>query len=118
MLVQVGQLLPHSKDILGKLGDGSDGRDASVFPLLLDSQLRDQTDRRHVSAPDCLDLINCTESFVAKQFIKVSNDLVEESDALNTLVVPVQLGVELVEVGNAGKNHPHPCVRLAVQLLK
>ena len=118
MLIEVGQLLPHPKDVLCKLGDSCDCRDASILPLLLDAQLRNQADRCHISASDRLDLINCPEPLVAEQLIEVGNDLVEESDTLDTLVVPVQLCVELVEVGDACKDHPHPRVRLAVQLLE
>ena len=118
MLIEVGQLLPHPKDVLCKLGDGCDCRDASILPLLLDTQLRNQANRCHISASNRLDLINRPEPLVAKELIEVGNDLVEESDTLDTLVVPVQLCVELVEVGDACKDHPHPRVRLAVQLLE
>ena len=38
-------------------------------------------------------------------------------DALHALVIPVQLGVELVEVGDGGEDDADPIVRLAVQLL-
>ena len=44
--------------------------------------------------------------------------VIKSPEALNALVVAVKLGVELVEVGDAGKDDPHPRVRLAVQLLK
>ena len=38
-------------------------------------------------------------------------------DALDALVVPVQLCVELMEVCNGGKYDTHPGVRLTVQFL-
>ena len=39
-------------------------------------------------------------------------------DALDALVVPVQLCVELMEVCDGGKYDTHPGVRLTVQFLK
>ena len=39
-------------------------------------------------------------------------------DALDALVVAVQLGVELVEVGDGGEDDAHPGVGLAVQFLR
>ena len=39
-------------------------------------------------------------------------------DALDALVVPVQLCVELVEVGDGGEYDAHSCVGLTVQFLE
>lgn len=49
--------------------------------------------------------------------VKVSNNLVEQPQALHALVVPVQLHVELVVVGNGGEDHADALVRLVVQVL-
>lgn len=49
--------------------------------------------------------------------VKVSNDLVEQSQTLHTHVVSIQLDVEVVEVGNGGKQHPHLSVGLVIQIL-
>lgn len=50
--------------------------------------------------------------------IKVSDDLIEEPETLNTHVVPVQLDVEVVEVGDGGEQHSDLSVGLIVQVLE
>lgn len=54
---------------------------------------------------------------VAFYLIKVSNDLIQESEALHSHVVPVQLDVEIVEVRDGGKQDAYLCVGLIVQIL-
>lgn len=49
--------------------------------------------------------------------VKVSDDLVQEAQALHTHVVAVQLDVEVVEVGDGGKHDAHLRVGLVVQVL-
>ena len=58
---------------------------------------------RHVGAADGLDLLHVAELLVVEQLVEVDDDLVEESDALDSLVDV--LGVELGEVGNARKQN-------------
>ena len=49
--------------------------------------------------------------------VKICDDFVEKPKTLNTLVVEVQLDVELVEVGDAGEDDAHAGVGLAVEVL-
>lgn len=50
--------------------------------------------------------------------IKVSDDLIEQPETLDAHVVPVQLNVEVVEVGDGGEQHSNLSVGLVVQVLK
>ena len=50
--------------------------------------------------------------------IKICNDFIEQPEALDALVVEVQLDVELVKVGDAGKDHSNPGVGLTVEVLR
>lgn len=50
--------------------------------------------------------------------VKVCDDLVEEAETLNAHVVPVQLDVKVIEVGDGGKEHAHLSVGLVVQVLQ
>ena len=76
----------------------------------------DEADRGHVGGPDGLDLVHGAEAILPDQVVKVGDDLVEQSEALDALVVAVQLGVELVKVGDAGEDDADAVVRLRVQL--
>ena len=58
---------------------------------------------RHVGAADGLDLLHVPELLVVEQFVKVDDDLVEESDTFNSLVYVFR--VELGEVWNACKQN-------------
>jgi hypothetical protein len=49
--------------------------------------------------------------------VKICDDFVKKPEALNALVVEVQLDVELVEVGDAGEDNAHAGVGLAVEIL-
>lgn len=50
--------------------------------------------------------------------VKVSNDLVEQPETLNTHVVPIKLNVKVIEVGNGGKQHSNLSIRLVIQILQ
>lgn len=50
--------------------------------------------------------------------IKVCDDLVEQPQTLHSHVVPVQLDVEVVEVGDGGEQHADLSVGLVVQILQ
>ena len=49
---------------------------------------------------------------LTEKFVEVSDDLVEEAEALDALVVAVKFDVELVEVGNRRKQDPHAGITL------
>lgn len=49
--------------------------------------------------------------------IKVSNNLIQKSEALHSHVVPIQLNVEVIEIWDRGKQDTHLCVRLIIQIL-
>lgn len=49
--------------------------------------------------------------------VKVSDDLVQEAQALHPHVVAIQLDVEVIEVGDGGKHDAHLRVRLVVEVL-
>lgn len=49
--------------------------------------------------------------------VEISDDLVEQTQALHAHVVPVQLDVEVIEVGNGGEQHANLGVRLVIQIL-
>ena len=55
---------------------------------------------------------------MAFHLIKVSDDLVEETQALQPLLVDVRLCVELLEVRDGGEHHAHQVIRLVVQVLQ
>jgi len=55
----------------------------------------------------------------SKQYlVEVCDDFVEKPKTLHSLVVEVQLGVELVEVGDGSEDDAHVAVALTVQLLR
>lgn len=54
---------------------------------------------------------------LSPDLIKVGDDFIEHSQALDPLVVGVQFHVELGEVGDGGEEDGRPAVLLAVQLL-
>ena len=56
--------------------------------------------------------------FVSIYLVKVSNDFIKQPETLHALVVVVQLGVELMEVGDAGEEDADPLVTLTVELLQ
>ncbi len=118
VLVDDGQLVPHAEDVLGELGDVVDGAEAAVLALVENLVLGDEADGGHVGGPDGLDLVEGAESVVADEIIEVGDDLVQEPQALDALVVEVQLHVELVEVGDGGEEDADTGVRLAVQFLR
>lgn len=62
-------------------------------------------------------MVTLPEAVVAKELVKVGDDLVEQPEAFHTLVVEVELHVELVEVGDAGEEHAHAGVGVAVEFL-
>jgi len=49
--------------------------------------------------------------------IEVGDDLVEEPQALDSLVIHLSLGVEVCEARDGGEHHAHGVVGLRVQLL-
>lgn len=50
--------------------------------------------------------------------VEVGDDLVEEAETFHAHVVPVQLDVKVVEVGDGGEEHAHLSVGLVVQVLR
>jgi len=63
-----------------------------------------------------LQVYDATTIFI--HLIKVSDDLIEQPEALDAHVVPVQLDVEVVEVGDGGEQHSNLSVGLVVQVLE
>ena len=49
---------------------------------------------------------------LTEKFVEVSDDLVEQAEALDALVVAVKFDVELVEVGNRRKQDTHAGITL------
>lgn len=106
-----------------------------------------QTHRCHVRAADGFDLLNVFVAFLVHELgneqeagyskttwcagqardwltgetetylVEISDDLIEETQALHAHVVSIQLDVEVVEVGNGGEEHADLGVRLVVQIL-
>lgn len=60
---------------------------------------------------------NTKTSGTETHLIKIGNDLIEQPKTLHALVVPVQLHVELVVVGDGGEDHAHSLVGLVVEVL-
>ena len=71
----------------------------------------------HVCGPCWLDLFHVSEALFAEQLVKVCDDFVEQSQALDSLVVALQLHVELGEVGDGGEHDADRVALLVVQLL-
>ena len=53
-----------------------------------------------------------------EDLIKVSNNLIEKAQALDTLIVGLKLDVELGEVGDGGEDDAPAVALLVVQLLR
>jgi len=79
----------------GHSGQLEGGRHVGVRLYLVDPHVRHQTDGGHLSRADRFDLVNRAKSLLAQQLVKVGDDLVQEPQALDVLVVAVQLDVEL-----------------------
>ena len=71
----------------------------------------------HVGATNGLDLLNAAKPLLAKQLVKVCNDLIEQPHALNALVVNSALLVVLREAGDRGKHHTNLRMVFIVELL-
>lgn len=61
-------------------------------------------------------IVSVRNGFIT-DLVKVGNYLVEKTQTLHALVVPVQLHVELVVVGDGGEYDADALVRLVVQVL-
>lgn len=83
----------------------------------LDLVLRNEANDGHVGAAHGLDFVDSPEAVLLEQLVKVGNDLVEQSEALEALVRAIHLRVELVEVGHAGEYDAHFGVTLMVEFL-
>lgn len=65
------------------------------------------------------DVSSCQENGKAALYlVKVSNDLIQQSQALHSHVITIQLNVEIIEVWNGCKQDTYLCVGLIVQVLK
>lgn len=53
----------------------------------------------------------------ASHLIKVRNDLVQQSQALHSHVVAIQLDIEIVEIWDGGEQDADLCVGLIVEIL-
>lgn len=74
--------------------------------------------KRQKSHPNCQSFYKVTKQKSYKDLIKVSNDLIQQPQALHSHVVAVQLDVEIIEVWDRGKQDANLCVGLIVQILK
>lgn len=70
---------------------------ANLFVLLI--AYKKALPNYHVSGANCLNFIDRMEALIAQELIEVRNYLVEKSQTLDTLIRPIQLGVELLKVG-------------------
>ena len=52
---------------------------------------------------------------MTEEFVEIGDDLVEEAETLYALIVAVQFDVELVKVGDGGKEDADPGIALMVQ---
>lgn len=53
----------------------------------------------------------------SKYLIKIGDNLVEQTQTLDTLIVSVQFNVKLHKVWDGGKANAHAIVRLVVEIL-
>lgn len=53
----------------------------------------------------------------AAHLVKVSNNLIQQSQALHSHVVAIQFDVEIIEVWDGGKQDAYLCIGLVVQIL-
>lgn len=51
-------------------------------------------------------------------FIKISNDFVEQPEALQSFLVDVRFGVKLFKVRNGGEHDAHQVIGLVIQVLR
>lgn len=51
-------------------------------------------------------------------FIKISNDFVEQPEALQSFFVDVRLGVKLFKVRDGGEHDAHQVIGLVIQVLR
>ena len=72
---------------------------------------------RHVRGASRFDLLHVSETLFAEQLVKVGNDLVQQPEALDALVVSLQLHVELGEVWNGREHYTHRVALLVIELL-
>ena len=77
-----------------------------------------RTCRSHVSSSRGLDFFDRLKLIFLKNFVKISDDLVEESETLDALVVGLELDVELRKVGDRREQDAHAVTLLVVELLK
>lgn len=49
--------------------------------------------------------------------IKVGYDLIEQTEALQSFLIDIRLGVELFKVRDGGEHHTHGLVRLVIKVL-
>lgn len=49
--------------------------------------------------------------------IKVGYDLIEQTEALQSFLIDIRLGVELFKVRDGGEHHTHRLVRLVIKVL-
>ena len=77
-----------------------------------------RTCRSHVSSSRGLDFFDRLKLIFLKNFVKIGDDLVEESETLDALVVGLELDVELGKVGDRREQDAHAVTLLVVELLK
>ena len=73
--------------------------------------------RHHISGSYGFDLLQYAEFGLRQQFIKVADDLVEESETLESFFIDITLFVKLFVVWNGGEHDRYVFVSLAVQIL-
>lgn len=78
----------------------------------------DVTRSSHVRRAGALDLLDVLELVLGEDLVEVGDDLVEQAEALDTLVVALQLHVELGEVRDGREHDAHGLALLVVQLLQ
>ena len=57
------------------------------------------------------------KSLLFQDLIKVSNDLIQQPQTLNTFVIGLELNVKFAEVGNGSKNDADAGALLVIQVL-
>ena len=115
IFINVGQLFLHVQHDFDKHGHVLC---CQAVIVVRNSHLRDQSDGCHVCRADCFDLIDRPIGLLIQDLVEVSDDLVQQSQALHSLIVAVQFDVEFVEVGNRGKHDTHFGVGLVIQILR
>ena len=72
----------------------------------------------HVGGSCRFDFFNAIKSLFLQDFVKISNDLVQQPQALDTLVISFKLHVKFTKVGDGSEDDAYAGALLVVQVLK